>query len=255
MSQEKNPVEEEAPAGASNTGTVRGVPGPTVMNVGVLDLRGASVEDLAKLERVKNVGTILISPGMTGDLANAVMENVGGMVEATEADRVVIGPVMEIDRAMLEGMPDNQRLIVIGILAFANDAPAELIAQKFELLRLTGILIAPAPVRGALLGKMEHTGIAVTVSPTSGGVIRTMGEQKVTAGYLSHIKPDSAYINIGRTEFDDSVTLDQLKAKISAYYNVGATVARQELREYLQANCAANMGVFLDSEEDKAPPA
>lgn len=123
--------EETTPAGASDTGVVRGVPGPVIKDVGLLDLRGASDEDLARLERIEDVGAILISPGSAGKLKNVALSDVGATIEATEKDQLITTPLLDFDQATLTAMPDGQRLIITGIVAFADDIDPTLVAQKF----------------------------------------------------------------------------------------------------------------------------
>ena len=241
MSEETN---EEAPVGASNTGNLKGVPGPVVKNVGVLDLRGSSVEDLKRLERIENVGTLLIDPEHTGALSNAVMVNVGSMVEAGPDEKIMMGPLFDFDRTAVESMPDGQSVILIGIVAFADDVDGALVSQKFERIRLTGILIAPSSVRGALIGKLEHTGPSIASVSTPGGKVHVIGHQVVTPGYLKYLKDGVGFINIGHTEFAPDVPVDLVEQKIAAYFNVGATVASQDVLDYLQARAAVNLGAF-----------
>jgi hypothetical protein len=233
-----------APTGAHNTGNVVGVPSPHIENVGMLDLRTASPEEIGRLRHLKNVGTVLITPELRGALKDIVSENVGAFIEASAEERVLIGPVLDIDAAMLETMSDGQKLIVIGVLSFAADAPPALVSQKFERVRLTGILIAPKAVSGALFGKLEHTGVAISLEKVFGGLVREMGSATITAGYLTFVKPESAYLNIGRTEFAADVPLDLVQSRIVDYYNVGLTVAPQTILDYLRARCSSNLGAF-----------
>ena len=242
-------IEEEMQPGASNSGYVIGVPGPFVENVGTLDLRGSTAEEVATLKKVKNSGTVLISPEARAGLSGTSMENVGSVIEAGLDEKLLVGPSIEFDAEALEGMEDGQKFLVTGIVTFSSDAPAALVAQKIARLRLTGILIASKSVQGVLTGRMEHTGVAVAVPKTSGGVIRQIGEKTVTPGYLSYLKPESVYINIGQTTFGDDVPLELVQAKLAAYVNVGETVARQEILDYLDAVCESNIGAFSTPSE------
>ena len=237
-------MEEETPSGASNSGYVIGVPGPVVENVGCLDLRGASAEEVATLKKVKNTGTVLISPEARAGLTGTAMENVGSVIEAGLDEKLLVGPSIEFDAEALETMEDGQKLLVTGILTFAADATAALVSQKIAKLRLTGILIAPKSVQGVLTGRMEHTGVSVTIPKAAGGIVRQIGEKTVTPGYLGYLKPESVYINIGQTTFAGDVPLELVQEKLTAYVNVGETVARQEVLDYLDAICESNVGEF-----------
>ncbi|MGC4047454.1 MAG: hypothetical protein QM758_26970 [Armatimonas sp.] len=234
----------EAPAGATNSGHVIGVPGPVVENVGTLDLRGATPEAISTLQKVKNTGTVLVSPESRTHLSGVSMENVGSVLEVDMDEKMLVGPSVELDGAAFDGMADGQKLIIVGILSIGEDVTVEQVNQKLARLRLTGILMAPKSVIGALTGRMEHTGVSVALPKTGGSIIRNMGEKRVTPGYLSYLKPDSLYVNIGETVFDEDVPVALVQEKIAAYVNVGETVASQEILDYLDARCESNVGEF-----------
>ena len=244
-------IEEEKQPGASNSGYMIGVPGPVVENVGTLDLRGATAEQVAILKKVKNTGTVLISPEARAGLSGTSMENVGSVIEAGLDEKLLVGPSIEFDAEALDAMEDGQKLLITGIVTFADDAPAALVAQKIAKLRLTGILLASKSVQGILTGRMEHVGVSVTVPKTSGGIVRQIGEKTITPGYLGYLKPESVYINIGQTTFGDDVSLELVRAKLAAYVNVGETVARQEILDYLDAVCESNVGEFSVPKKDE----
>ncbi len=236
--------EQEAQPGATNSGHVIGVPGPVVENVGTLDLRGASPEALATLKKVKNSGSVLVSPDARAHLSGVVMENVGSVMEVDLDEKMLVGPSIELDGAAFDAMEDGRKLIVVGILSIGAEVTAQQIGQKLARLRLTGILMAPKNIIGALTGRMEHTGVSVALPDGGGAIVRNMGQKNITPGYLSYLKSDSVYVNIGQTTFGDDVPVSLVQEKIGAYVNVGETVASQEILDYLDARCENNVGQF-----------
>lgn len=244
-------TENEMQPGASNSGHLVGVPGPHVENVGMLDLRGCSAEEVRGLKKLKNVGTVLISSAARAGLNGVSSENVGSIVEADPDERLLIGPMVELDSLALEMMDEGQKLIIVGILWFADDVTPEQVQRKLAKLRLTGILLAPKSVRGALVARMEHTGPAASLPAGVTNVIKEIGQKKITAGYLGHLKDDNLYVNIGQTIFAGDIPLERVQQKITAYVNIGQTVAPQEILDYLSARCEANLGDFATSEESE----
>jgi hypothetical protein len=240
--------EENSQAGARNSGHVIGVPGPIVEGVGTLDLRGATPEALSILRKIKNTGNVLISPNTRLD--GVIMEGVGSVMEVDVNEKMHVGPSIELDAAAFEGMEDAQKLIVVGVLSIGDDVTREQITQKLARLRLTGILLAPKAVLGALTGRMEHTGVAVGLPKATGPVVRNMGEKTITPGYLSYLKPDSLYINIGETVFASDVPVALVQEKIGAYVNVGETTASQEILDYLDARCESSVGDFRTPDKE-----
>ena len=241
----------ETATGASNTGTVHGVPGDQVENVGLLDLRGASPEAMARLKVVRNVGLILVDAGQASALTNVRMENTGTIAEAHPDERILIGPSTDFNKAVLEGMEPGLRLTVIGIVTFDPDIPLPLLSEKFAFLRLIGVLIAPAGVQGALLGKMEHTGVAIILK-ASGPILKNIGAVRITTGYLSHMKPGTVFLNIGEARIDPEVTVGMISEKIIEYHNVGHTVGPTDVVQWLQVNAPTQLGAFQTHEEAAA---
>ena len=93
---------------------------------------------------------------------------------------------------------------------------------------------------------MEHIGPAATLPKGTGGLVREIGQKKITAGYLSYLKDQSVYVNIGQTIFADDIPMELVQAKLAAFVNIGQTVARRELLDYLEARCEANLGNFAE---------
>ncbi|MBB6051576.1 hypothetical protein [Armatimonas rosea] len=236
--------------GASNAGHLIGVPGPHVENVGVLDLRTCTLEELSQLKSLRNIGTVLVSSAIRGGLSGVSSENVGSFIEADPDERLLVGPMLELDGLALEAMEEGQKLIVVGILWFTDTVTVEQVQKKLSRLRLTGILLAPQAVRGALLARIEHIGPIVTLPVGVKNVIKEIGQKTITAGYLRHVKDDNLYVNIGQTIFAEDVPLELVQQKISAYINIGQTVAPRGLLDYLDARCEANLGNFATPETE-----
>ena len=48
-----------------------------------------------------------------------------------------------------------------------------------------------------------------------------------------------------------TLDFERVQQKITAYVNIGQTVAPQEILDYLSARCEANLGDFATSEESE----
>jgi hypothetical protein len=238
----------ETAAGTSKTaGIVQGVPGPHIHSVGLLDLRGVPAEQVAQIKSIHSVGTILVDEENRGALSQASIESTGGVVVVKPGVRVMVEPSLEISRSTMEAMPAGQKLMLVGIVFFKPDVPPALVAEKFEELHVVGVLFSCAGVQGALLGRMQMTGTSVTLPDNVGPIVRSIGKNDITQGYLSHLQDNSVYLNIGATAVADDVTEELLAQKIQSYYNVGATIAPAALLALLKARCPANLGAFKES--------
>jgi hypothetical protein len=232
---------------SGNMGMIKGVPGRRVENIGLLDLRGARPEDLQQVEWIKNVGAILIDPPLKGALTHIHLENVGTVVEVAPDCQVLVEPWQEFSRATLEAMTPGQKLFLVGMVLFRPDVPSELVAEKFAELHVVGVLMAPAGVQGALLGKLHITGVPVTLpSDKDIPIIHNIGQNLIGNGYLKYLADNAMYINIGQTVLESDVSEELLASKFASYINVGQTVAPRPLLDLLKARCATNLGHFAE---------
>jgi hypothetical protein len=245
-------VEQGEPAGTSGSmGMVQGVPSRHIKSVGLLDLRGVPPEQVAQIQSIHSAGLVLVDEANRLALDQVTMKSVGAVAVATPDYRVMIEPCLELSRATLEAMPAGQKLMLVGIVFFKPDVPPALVAEKFEALQVVGVLLTCAGVQGVLLGKMQITGVSLTLPDDVGPIVRSMGQTRMTQEYLSHLQDGIVYLNIGHTELSGDVTIDLLKQKIATYYNVGHTAAPASLLALLKARCPTNLGAFTES---KAQP-
>jgi hypothetical protein len=234
--------------GLGGGGIVKGGGSKRYQDVGVLDLRGVPARQVAQIERIHDVGVILLDEGNRNALRAAV-EDVGATVVAKPGLRVMVEPFLEISKATLEGMPAGQSLLLVGIVLFKPDVPPALVAQKFASLEVVGILLSSAQLQGALLGKMQLTGIQANLPDDAGPVVHSVGANKLTQNYLSRLQDNVVYVSIGVTTVEKDVTEAMLQQKIRTYCNIGVTNGPTRLTDVLKARAAANIGVFSDDDE------
>ncbi|HLK60722.1 MAG TPA: hypothetical protein VKU00_29435 [Chthonomonadaceae bacterium] len=240
------------PGQSGNMGVVKGIPGKQIRNVGVLDLRGVTAEQIAQVESIGSVGVVLIDENLRTAMTHIATTDVGSLVEISSDYRVMLEPWIEFSKATLEAMPSGQKLVLVGIALFKPDVPAALAAEKFEALQVVGILLASPGVQGALMSKLQITGVSVTIAETEMSITHSLGQNKVTAGYLSYLADGGLYINIGQTMIEADVPAELLASKFAAYYNIGQTIAPAPLLDLLKARCTTNLGQFSTPEEESA---
>src|SRR5512140_218184 len=141
--------------GFGQNGLVRGIPGKKIALNGVLDLRGVSAEEIAQIETLDVNGVVLLDDANRAALTGVAANVNGSIMTADPAMRVMVQPDLEITRAMVEAMPAGQKLLVIGIITVSLDIPPALLAEKFDDLRLVGIIIIGEAQLGALFGRSE----------------------------------------------------------------------------------------------------
>ncbi|HZT40748.1 MAG TPA: hypothetical protein VFA07_01095 [Chthonomonadaceae bacterium] len=242
-------VQERQPGHSGNSGMIRGIPGKHIEAVGMLDLRGVSAEDLAQVESIQSVGAVLIDPALRSAMAHISMDSVGAILDAPADARVLIEPWLEFSKAGLEAMPQGQNLLLIGIAFFKPDVPPALVTEKFEALQVVGVVLATAGVQGALIGKMQITGMGVTLPEEDLPLVKNIGQNTLSPGYLSHLADGNLYVNVGQTTLAPEVPEDLLAKKIKTYINVGQTAGPAPLLDLLKARCPVNLGEFSEPEE------
>src|SRR5579871_820801 len=236
------------PGHSGNSGMIRGIPGKHIENVGMLDLRGVSAEDLAKVESIRSCGAVLVDPDLRSAMTHIAMDSVGAVIDMPADARIMVEPWLELSKASLEAMPQGQKLLLIGIVFFKPDVPPALVTEKFETLQVVGVLMATAGVQGALLGKMQITGVGVTLPEEDLPIVKNIGQNTLTPGYLSHLEDSNLYVNIGHTILAPEVPEELLAQKIKTYINVGHTQGPAPLRDLLKARCPVNLGDFSEPE-------
>jgi len=239
----------EQPIETKAMGAFQGFPGRRVHAVGVLDLRGVPAEQVAQIESIHATGVVLLDEQNRLALERTSMHAVGSVVVAGPEVRVMVEPCLEIEKATMEGMVPGQKLLLVGIVFFKPDVPAALVTEKLESLQVVGVLLACAGVQGALMGKLQITGVSVTLPEDVGPMVRSVGQTTMDVSYLSHLQDGIVYLNIGQTFVSDDVTEELLAQKIGSYYNVGQTIVRGPLLGLLKARCPVDAGQFKDKAE------
>ena len=229
-------------------GVVTGIAGKRIGVNGVLDLRGVPEGDVAGIESLKVNGVVLLDEANRSALAG-VKSTINGSVVVADPDmRLIIEPEMKLSRATVEAMPAGQKLMLIGNIFFQPDVPAALVAEKFERLHVVGVLIACEGVYGALMGKMERTGVSITLPDDVGRVVRSVGKSDWTQDYLSRLDDGTTYINMGKTTVPENIDLGLIERKIVAYHNLGKTVCSEPVAALLKSRCPTDHGRFSTPE-------
>jgi hypothetical protein len=227
-------------------GTLQGLrPGRSMHHVGLLDLRRTPPEQLAQVEEIHTVDVLLLEEQTRAHLQPTTLHHVGSILVAAPDERVLVTPQLELSRAAIEGLGGGQRLLVMGNVFFRPDVPPSLVAEKFESLRVFGVLIACAGVHGTLLGRVQVlNGVTVALPDETGPIVYALGETRMTREYLAGLPEGTTYLNVGKTQLDEDVTMEALREKVRAYYNVGETNGPAMLLVALQARCPLNLGRF-----------
>ena len=246
MSEEREVEEGSTPSSSTteSAGVIRGVPSRHIKSAGVLDLRGVPAEQVAKMRSIESVGVVLVDEQNSAAFAGVSIESVGSVVVAPPDLRIIVQSDVAISKAMAEGMPPGQKLMIVGNVFIKPDVPAALVGEKLEDLRVVGIVVACEGVIGMLFGKLEIVGITIALPDSVGAVVRSIGQTSITPDYLSRFEDGTTYVNIGQTAFAEAVPEELVAQKIAAYHNVGQTTGPEAVLNLLKSRCPTNLGQF-----------
>jgi beta-lactamase regulating signal transducer with metallopeptidase domain len=238
-------------APSNGKGVVKGVPGRSIQDVTVLDLRGVPPGQVAGIRSIKDVVVVLVDAKNHKALQNVSLEDVGTTVVAGPNARVMVEPFVEFSKDTLAGMPARQELILVGVVQFKPDVTPELINQKLASLNVTGVVLSQENTRGALLGRMQIAGQSVVLPDNPGPVTHSFGSNTITPAFLERLPDQSVYVNIGATEIASEVTEAMLGQKIKSYVNIGQTVGPLPLINLMKSRSVANFGAFEEKRIDR----
>lgn len=135
------------------SGDEAGVGGRVVRNEGVLDLSHLrAAEDLSAIERIENVGTVVVPEGLAGAYAHIPTSNVGSTVFVPDGAQLKVHTGQLVAGGDGLGAEDDV-VIVIGMLVVTSPVTEPLPRQ----IRVVGAVLAPQGSEAALGGRLAGT--------------------------------------------------------------------------------------------------
>jgi hypothetical protein len=193
-------------------------------NIGTLDLRSATEETIAPIERIGNVGMILVTPETKPLLATIAAGNIGRVLEVPKTCRLIQGE-FQLDHAFFEHA-HSLSFIITGILNIADDVTIADLA-KIEYLSILGTAICSDGLASALRAYADSIeGMIIPIS--SGESTRiSVGRVVLNAVELATLPVGVEMVIIGELEMTDDIQLDALD-RIASINLVGSLTIREE---------------------------
>lgn len=200
-----------------------------IKNIGILDARKASPDEIAKIGKILNVGCLVVSPGNKSEFMKLNMQNVAKMLELEDSYMLHAGP-MEITRQMLEDADEGIRLCLVGPLDVASDIEPELLQTKLIGLYINGPASVPKKLYGTFMNKIKnHT----TISVEPEGAIKFRGKLHITNAYLKDMEDNSDLSVSGNVVLDRDLDEQLFLKKISTLRVAGGIGFSEEQEEML----------------------
>ncbi len=201
--------------------------GTLIGNVGILDIRHASRESIDSIERVGNVGRLLYSRESADALTRItrVMGNLGSTLEAS-ADAEVHQGQTEFTRDYFSNRESPLQLIALGRVVVSKDLSSQEIESGLSDLWITGNLICPDHLLGAVASKTRHlAGKTITYSEDDRLAI---GNVTMDENFLQAAENDTKLAVVGNLHMPDVVPGELLKQKLTRLSVTGKLLMREE---------------------------
>jgi hypothetical protein len=232
--------------GTTHMETEGEVPTPAghIREMSILDLRSAKTpEDLNGITGISEVGCILIPEHLTMALMRIPMHEVGVVAPIPQDANVVlqVGQIKLTGEALASGNADSI-LFIVGQLFLTT--PVTSIGYKE--LRVTGQILAVRGSEAALGAKLRDFTGQTLYLPSKPRII--MGEETLGQAFLELLPEPESLVVMGVLTFDDDVTVDLLKSKITEIVLMGQIHAPKELVPLVQVITREKMGQIVSRE-------
>lgn len=187
---------------------------PTLIkNVGILDTRNATPEQIRAIGKLENVGCLVVNAANKVEFLKISQLNVGKIVELDDDYKLHTGPI-EITPQMLEDALQGVKLCVVGPLTVDLEVSVELLQKKLIGLLLVGPAAVPQHLHGAFMSAArEIIGPVAAISSTGK---RAKGQVTISDDYLNSLE-DGTDLNVqGSVTFDDQVDMELFRRKITS---------------------------------------
>ena len=132
--------------------------GRVTKNVGVLNLKNITEEELEKMADIKNTGVIIAPEELMGKVSAKVIKNIGTIVPYKKGWRIYSGHTA-IDRSMLEALDEPLEFIQTGHMGIRTDVTPKLIKDKIKAFHNYGYIQTTEETYGVLMAKcLENYG-------------------------------------------------------------------------------------------------
>jgi len=127
-------------------------------NVGVLNFKDITEEEIEKMGGIKNTGVIIVPEELMSKISAKVVKNIGSIVPYKKGWRIYSGHT-EIDSSMLEALDEPLEFIQTGHLEINDDVSSKQIKDKIKAFHNYGHIEATEETYGVLMAKcLENHG-------------------------------------------------------------------------------------------------
>ncbi|OJV65622.1 MAG: hypothetical protein BGO41_07235 [Clostridiales bacterium 38-18] len=131
------------------------------MNIGMLDLRKATKEDLKNISKIENIGTVVITEEQLGDMDQIKQKNVGALLQVPEnVDLVTHNGMHTLSKVILEGLENPMLLVINGKLKVEPINSPESMKMLYKVV-INGKMMISETDFGTIAGRVTVNGDTV----------------------------------------------------------------------------------------------
>jgi len=199
----------------------------TLGNVNVLDVRKTPKEMFDRLETIRNVNVILVSPETANYLPGIPAKNINAVAHVpAEVEVKTCMSSLSLNAHYLEGLPSSTFLLVMGRVIVEPDVTVELIESQLAGLVVMGKIVCPDTVIGALQAKASLLmGAAVSYPADAVLIASTL---KLDDAFLEGLDDGTKLVVTGSLRVVDNVSEERIQRKLQSVLAVGSILCRQE---------------------------
>ena len=188
-----------------------------IENVGLLDLTSATEESISEIERIENVGALLLSRN-TAKLAGRIRIGNLGVSDVVPDNCKVMQGRVEMNHSYFVNLKEPLSLFINGQVIIKQDVTAEDIENGLLFLEINGQIICPKKISGSVQSKCS----------------------KINGKLLTY--DDNYYVSTGKINIDDSFlkSLDDLSSLVI----IGKVMVNSSLDESLFNQKIKNMEIL-----------
>lgn len=206
------------------------------LNIGVLDIRKASEESVARIRRILNVGRLIYAPETASLIPRLHIGNLGSSIEVpADAELKILSGRLVFGRDYFKNQIVPLRLVVNGQVIVNPDVPEADIEKGLGDLILAGQLICPEHLEGVIQSKLRHfNGRLLTYAPSSRIAVGTL---ILDENYLHSHDDGAKLVVIGNLNLPQVVSNSLFKQKVQKIQVVGWEVICHEENAQLVRAC------------------
>ncbi|MCA0385772.1 MAG: hypothetical protein LCH34_09255 [Firmicutes bacterium] len=135
----------------------------TYKNIGLLDLRRATDEQLAQISRIEAIGTLIVGDSQMDALSRIRRTAIGTTIQIpSDAELILQNGECHINASRINGFKSKTFFIINGVAIFDETVTVEDL-DKISRLMINGRLIMPESLLGALGAKVQINGDTVAL--------------------------------------------------------------------------------------------